>query len=171
MVVLGTSMVGRAENGDQANRARQFIVMGYLGIQRELMAGKGPYLKTLLELLGVSSENEGKTLEKLKTIEQSFPNIMDFADHAVALDTGASQPQSIETSIPAPTGPGIYSGEKLENALEHLTRGMAITVTLKSGEQVKGSFADYSQKRLWIRELERRSIPLKDILALEAPDL
>ncbi len=157
---------------DQSLRIKEFVVMGYEGIRLELRSGNGPYLKTLTDLLNVPPTDSAKTIDQIRSFSKTFPNIMDFSDQVVALRKEQKGPAgTMETSIPIPTGPGIYSGNKLENALSHLTRGMNVTVYLKTGEQVKGGFAEYNMRRLWLRGADRRSFLIDDILAIEAPQL
>lgn len=152
-------------------RAREFVVMGYQGLQLELRSGTGPYLTTLFDLLGIPSDMEAKTTEQLKVLLKANTNIMDFADRVVELGQATRETAQIIANTPVPSGPGIYSGDTLVNALEHLTRGMAITVTLKTGEQLKGLFGEYSGKRLWLRGASKRTVHIDDILAVEAPEL
>ncbi len=162
----------RAQADDQIHRTREFVVMGYHGIQMDLGSGKGPYLRTLNDLLRTPAEAEGKITDQLKTLLKTYPNIMDFADQVVLLVASSSASTPVASmKMPLPSGPGVFSGEKLLSALEHLTRGMEITVYLKTGEQLKGMFAEYSARRLWVRGAARRSVFLDDILALEAPQL
>ena len=48
---LGVNVRGETVPVDSELRTRQFIVMGYQGIATELTIGKGPYLRSLEELL------------------------------------------------------------------------------------------------------------------------
>ncbi len=160
-----------SQTDDQNLRAREFVVMGYQGLRLELTSGTGPYMKTLFDLLRIPSDMEIKTTEQLKMLLKKDTNIMDFADRVVELGQVTRETAQIMADTPVPSGPGIYSGDGLTNALEHLTRGMAVTVTLKTGEQLKGFFSDYNGKRLWLRGASRRTVHLDDILAVEAPDL
>lgn len=160
-----------AQVENQDLRIKEFVVMGYMGVQVDLKSGKGPYLRTLLDLLNTPTDAEAGTLVQLKSLGKKHSNIMDFADQVVLLGRKTGETAKLMAEVPVPSGPGIYTGEKLVNALEHLTRGMEIGLTLKTGEQLKGTFVDYSMKRLWIRGAARRSVSLDDILALEAPQL
>lgn len=156
---------------DRRLRLREFVVMGYQGIQLELSSGKGPYVRTLLELLNTPASAEKKTVDQLKSLVKTHPNIMDFADQVALLEGVASAEAAAMANVPVPSGPDVFSGDRLTNALEHLTRGMTIKVTLKTGEQLKGTFTDYVGKRLWIRGAARRTVHRDDILAIEAPKL
>lgn len=159
-----------AQSQDRLERTRQFVVMGYQGIHLELTSRPGPYLKTLLELLETPTDRERKTTEQLKELLKSYPNIMDFADQVVRLQSVVEKEMGA-VPVPVPQGPSIYTGEKMVDALEHLTRGMSVTVYLKTGEQLKGTFSEYTSRRLWLRGAARRTIALDDILAVDAPDL
>jgi hypothetical protein len=171
LTILASASVVFGEFSDQGQRTKEFVVMGYQGIQIDLTSGKGPYLRTLLDLLNTPVDAETKTTAQLKSLLKTHSNIMDFADQVVLLGTKAEEVTKAMAEVPVPSGPGIYTGDKLVNALQHLTRGMAVTVTLKTGEQLKGTFVEYSAKRLWIRGADRRVVSLDDILALEAPQL
>ena len=70
-----------------------------------------------------------------------------------------------------PAGTSTYSGDKLENALNHLTKGMKITVFSKGGGQISGRFDEYTVHQLWITGALRKSFQLDDILAIDAPQL
>lgn len=168
-----SAVPARGGNEDQEQRVRAFVVMGYQGIYGELAAAKGPYVRTLLDLLRTPPEAESRTADQLRALIKRHPNIMDFADQVLLLRAGGPSGAAAANAAPAmvPDGPGVYSGEDLVNALEHLTRGMAVTVHMKTGEQLKGTFSDYAAKRLWLRGASRRSIQVDEILALEAPQL
>jgi hypothetical protein len=96
---------------------------------------------------------------------------MDFADRVLLLRRAAPANSPAVVTVVVPTGPAIYSGDKIENALNHLTRGASVTVFLKTGQQIKGVFIEYANNRLWLRGESRTSILLRDILAVEAPSL
>ena len=168
IALTATSFIA-AQSDDRNQRTREFVVMGYQGLRIELTSGKGPYLRTLMDLLRTPTEAETKTTDQLKALLKIYPNIMDFADQVIMLGVKTEETAKIMAEVPVPSGPGIATGDKLVNALEHLTRGMAITVTLKTGEKLKGTYAEYTAKRLWIRGAARRSVHLDDILALESP--
>ena len=171
-----TAFICRATEGnnDAAQRAKEFVVMGYEGIQFELKAGEGPYLKTLTELLNTKPEDHAQTVAHIRSLSSQFPNIMDFAENVVKLrvePVGRSMDASVPSTPPIPIGPSIYSGDKLANALDHMTRGMRITVFVKTGGRFKGRFEEYTLRRLWILGSSRQSFLLDDILAIDAPDL
>lgn len=138
--------------------------MGYQGLLFECRSGKGPYLQTLVELLNTPSDEQKKTMNEICGLSEKHPNIMDFAENVTAYQKG---PASIQAPIPVPEGPGIASGENLENHLNHLTRGTAITVHAKGGGRFEGIFEEYSSRRLWIRGASKRSFHRDDIQAVE----
>src|SRR4051794_994041 len=80
---------GFGQTDAQKQRVREFVVMGYQGINVELNSKKGPYLTTLMELLGAPSGAETKTRDALMALLKSNPNIMDFADRVAELPAGA----------------------------------------------------------------------------------
>ena len=157
-----------------AQRTREFVVMGYEGISYELRTQPGPYLKTLVELLRVNPDQSEKTLGEVRSLARAHSNIMDFADAVAGLQSDAPLPASIEAggeAVPVPSGPSVYSGDRLENALMHLTRGMTVTVYTKGGGRYDGRFEDYSSRRLWVTGASRRSFPVDDILAIQSSRL
>jgi hypothetical protein len=156
---------------DQGLRAKEFLVMGYQGIVVDLRSGNGAYLSTLMDLLHVPASQRSATIEQVKTLSQTYVNIMDFADRVLLLRQAAPANSPAIAAVVVPAGPSIYSGEKVENALNHLTRGAPVTVFLKTGQQTKGAFIEYANNRLWLRGESRTSILLRDILAVDAPSL
>lgn len=172
LLVLISLRVNGFSFDEKSQRAKEFIVMGYQGIIFEINSGSGAYIKTLMDLLNVSSDQKEQTLEKVRSLSKSNLNIMDFADQVLLLQGSNSSTLSTSAAVvPIPTGKSIYSGDKLENALNHLTRGMGVTIFAKSGDQYKGRFEEYSVKRLSIRGASKKSFHLNDILAIDAPDL
>ncbi len=165
-----TGAFGRVDN--RAQRTKEFVVMGYEGILFELRSGEGAYLRTLLDLLKTNPDQRTKTIEQTRLLSRTYPNIMDFAEQVMKLHSESAEGASaVETQVLLPEGPNVYSGEKLENALNHLTRGMKITVFSKGGRQFSGRFEEYAVRRLWIKGASRRSFLIDDILAVEAPRL
>lgn len=146
--------------------------MGYQGILFDLRSGDGPYLKTLTELLGTNSDDRAKIIKEIRTLSNTQLNIMDFADNVIKLQSAtAPGAAAAPAQIVMPTGPSIYSGDELEKALHHLTRGMSVTVYTKGGMRVTGQFEDYNAKRLWLKDTARKSFLLDEILAIDAPRL
>ncbi len=144
--------------------------MGYEGISFELSSVEGPYLRTLTELLGVNSDDRSSTLVKVRALAASNANIMDFADRVAELQVMASTLSAVAV-IPAPSGPGVYSGDRVDSALTHLTRGMKVTVFTKGGARFSGQFEEYVAGRVWLSGETRRSVLRKDILAVESSRL
>lgn len=171
LALLPASGVMAATAADQELRIREFVVMGYHGIELELQSKSGPYLRTLLELMGAPAGAEAKLTGELKGLLKARPNIMDFADQVAALRAASPAQATAPAPRPIPEGKNIYSGDRLVNALEHLTRGMEVRVTLKTGEQLKGRFSEYISKRLWLVGAARKSVSLDDISFIEAPEL
>ncbi len=159
-----------------AERARQFIVMGYQGLVQEVAENRrGAYLNTLIDLLKIPSDQQPQAIEKIEVAAKAYPNIMDFADHVLAQEPllgVLNSTAAVSAAIPAlPASATFYTGPGLENALKHLAKGMSVTVYTKSDETVKGKVADYDSRRLWLRTPAMKSFRLQDIQALEAPDL
>lgn len=147
-------------------RTREFVIMGYQGLLFESRSGEGPYLQTLLELLNIQPEEKTRILSRIRTLTTSHLNIMDFADQVAQLQKG---PATAPTDVPLPEGPGIISGKDLENHLDHLTRGMNLTIFTKGGGQFSGIFEEFAARRLWIRGSSKKSFHMDDILAVHSP--
>jgi hypothetical protein len=154
---------GRQAHAQPENRIKEFIVMGYEGIISNLRSGDGPYLETLAELLKAPPEQRAKIIEQVRSLSQTYPNILDFAEHVGRIQ--------LTTAVTFPSGSNVYSGEQLDNALSHMTRGMKITVFSKGGAQLSGQFDEYTVHRLWINGASHTSFHLDDILAIQAPQL
>ena len=157
-----------ADAGDAAQRTREFAVMGYEGLAADLDQGDGPYVRTLMELLGVAEADRPRTLERVRAVEKANPNIMDFADAVAALQTSTAAAAAV---VPVPSGPATYAGDRLEGALTHLTRGMKVTVYTRDGGRFAGIFDEYAAGRLWVTGGPRRWFRRDDILAVESKDL
>jgi dienelactone hydrolase len=73
------------------------------------------------------------------------------------------------TAAAPPAGPNTYTGPQLDNALQHLTRGMQVTATLAGGERVSGRFQDYAESTVTLRTPKTRRIKRADLVAIDAP--
>jgi hypothetical protein len=152
-------------------RTKEFIVMGYQGIIYELGSSEGPYLRTLKDLLGTNPDQGPKTIDQIRSFSKTYPNIMDFAEHVLNLASPSTGSGPSKEVVLLPSGPSVYRGDRLENALNHLTRGMKVTVYTKGGAQFNGRFEEYLIRRLWINGTSRKSFQLDDIVAIDAPEL
>ncbi len=128
-------------------------------------------MRTLMDLLNIGADDTKKALDDIKVLAKKFPNIMDFADAVLKLRNDVRAEEAIRETVVLPTGPTVYSGDKLDNALNHLTKGMKITVYLKTGQQFTGQFEEYNVKRLRMKSDGSRSFHINDILALDAANL
>jgi len=149
------------------SRVQQFAVMGYEGIVRDAAQGKGPYLQTLLELMAVPLDQRAGRIQQIADLARSETNILQFSEKVVALPVSVPIP----LSEPLPVRAHLYQGDVLPNALAHLTRGMRVTVYSHSGETVRGTVVDYSNRRLRLRGGNRSSFQLDEIRAIEAEAL
>ncbi len=163
-------------------RVQSFVVMGYQGLVDNIQSGQGPYLRTLMELQGVSAERQPEVLKQLRDSAARYPNIMDFADHVAGVPSVPPPvrlvPPSSESVVPtasavtlAPLPASAYSGDRLENALRHLTRGMPVTVYTNTGEVVRGRVSEYDARRLTLSKPTARSFTLDQIRGIESPSL
>jgi hypothetical protein len=62
----------------------------------------------------------------------------------------------------------LYSGDQLEEMLNHATKGTTMNVTLKSGETFDGSFDQYLDDKVWLMS-PVRSFPITKIKNIEVP--
>lgn len=162
---------------DNQLKAKEFIVMGYQGLMSELTSGEGPYVRTLQDLLQWDPAAKASLTEQLRPLAKAYPNIMDFADHVLVQKWPVgTQHLSPATPVnatlpPLPTTSSLYSGERLESALQHLGRGMKVTVYLRSGEKQEGRAAEYTAGYLWVRTPMMKSYKKDEIRAIDSPDL
>jgi hypothetical protein len=176
-VLYAPLQAAAASESSQVQRSRAFIVMGYEGLMKDLNSGQGPYLKTLQELLNIPEDKRASTVPALREVAKTYPNIMDFADQILAWNSqqpkmatsGSRATEAPSTALPVSTS--LYTGDKLDSALEHLTAGMRVTVYLQNGEQYEGKSAYYSTHRLTIRTPNTQSFTRDQIRAILAPDL
>jgi hypothetical protein len=165
LAALGFSAASDAGVPDQAQRTKEFVVMGYVGLQADLRANGGPYLSTLLDLLGALPSEAASVTDQVRALAEQNKNIMVFAEAVTALQRETAERP--EASVNLPSGPNVVSGRGLENFLTHLTRATPLNVYLTSGDRLAGVFVEYGTGRLWLRGAARRSVPLKEILAVE----
>jgi hypothetical protein len=82
MVTLQSASASLDANNQrtQAERVKEFIVLGYTNLQSDLKNGSGQYLSSLLELLNVPTDNHAKAIKTIQTLGNVYPNIMEFAN-------------------------------------------------------------------------------------------
>jgi hypothetical protein len=69
----------------EAQKTKEFIVVGYSSLLNDLRAGKGPYLTSLLSMLQIRQENGDEATKKIRALSEVYTNIPEFADHVVNL--------------------------------------------------------------------------------------
>ncbi|MEW6721099.1 MAG: PEGA domain-containing protein [Thermodesulfobacteriota bacterium] len=65
-----------------------FIVSNHSDIIKELNAGRGEYVKTLLRILKIADENSDAAIMKIKGLSQAYSEAPDFSERVVELFLG-----------------------------------------------------------------------------------
>ena len=65
------------------DKAKEYIIWGYKDIIQNLNKGEGEHLNSLLILLKVAPDGRPRAIKELREIAVTYPDIADFADHAV----------------------------------------------------------------------------------------
>lgn len=79
----GNSVTNEATKS-QIDKVREFILLSYNPLTENLKAKSGSYLDSLLDQLGVASTNRGVAIEKIASLQNSYPDIAQFADQVIA---------------------------------------------------------------------------------------
>jgi hypothetical protein len=82
--VNGTSM--KMETPDE-QKLRTFVTTSYSQLSKDIKAGKGDYLKSLLKLLKTPQDQEAATIKNLEHILSTKETIVDFTEEVVKLNT------------------------------------------------------------------------------------
>ncbi len=82
---IGTSHLEGPIAKSEAQKAKEFIVIGYANILNNLRAGQGPYLSSLLTMLKIRQENRDEATKKIRALSEAYTEIPEFADHVVNL--------------------------------------------------------------------------------------
>lgn len=75
---------GPAAKSD-AQKAKEFIVIGYGNLLNDLSAGEGSHLSSLFTMLDVPEENRGEAVQKIRALSEEYKEIPEFADQVIAL--------------------------------------------------------------------------------------
>jgi hypothetical protein len=81
----GTGTLEAPTTRTSAQKAREFIVVGYNNIMSDLRQGEGPHLASLLSLLGIPQEGRREAVQKIRALSQAYTDIPSFADHVIEL--------------------------------------------------------------------------------------
>lgn len=73
---------GPAAKSD-AQKAKEFIVVGYSNLLTDLSAGDGPHLSSLLMMLQIPDEKKGEAIQKICSLSEEYKEIPDFADKVI----------------------------------------------------------------------------------------
>ncbi len=88
MVTLERAGVGPLEGHatkPAAQKAREFLVVGYSNILSDLSKGEGPHISSLLNLLSVPENQYEEAKEKIRALSSVYTDIPEFADHVIEL--------------------------------------------------------------------------------------
>lgn len=92
MVSLQKEGINDFENAAHRTRRQEtidFVVTGYRSLADDLQAGDGPYLMSLLQILGVGEAERTETAKKVKALFEIYPAIPDFAERVADLSVDA----------------------------------------------------------------------------------
>jgi len=127
------------------DKAREFIIIGYRNIVKDLQARKGEYLTSLLEILNVPTADQSVAISKLDSLAKVYTNIPEFAERVLDLFMKIQSPPPAKE--PPPQVPrGSTVGEQLGN-LQH---GDVVRIKLKDSTSVEGSVIEYHSSILWL---------------------
>lgn len=79
-----SNLGGRVTNS-RAEKAKEFIVVGYNNIIENLSKGEGPHLNSLLNLLEVPEENRAEAVKKIRALSEVYTDILEFTDQVINL--------------------------------------------------------------------------------------
>jgi hypothetical protein len=79
-----TPLEGPAAKSD-AQKAKEFIVIGYGNLLNDLSVGEGSHLSSLLTMLEIPEEDRGEATQKIRTLSEEYKEIPEFADQVVNL--------------------------------------------------------------------------------------
>jgi len=71
--------IDAAGQKNQAERVKDFVVIGYNSLRVDIKNGSGPYLSSLLELLQIPENNCAGAIQTIQTLCDKYPNIVEFA--------------------------------------------------------------------------------------------
>ncbi len=64
-------------------KIKEFVILSYSNLFKELAAGDGEYLASLLKLLEINPEQRATTVAKIKSLSEAYKDIPSFADSVV----------------------------------------------------------------------------------------
>jgi hypothetical protein len=99
----GTAPIDEKTSISPESKVTQFVTVSYRELMRDLKVGDGPYLSSLLDLLGIKT---GKTeaISKIRDLAKVYTTIPEFAERVNDLRAPAA-PLTPATSSPAAPGP------------------------------------------------------------------
>lgn len=80
-----TSLVDGPVAKSDAQKAKEFIVVGYDNLLNDLSTGEGSHLSSLLTMLQVPDENKGEVTQKIRSLSEEYKEIPQFADQVIGL--------------------------------------------------------------------------------------
>jgi hypothetical protein len=155
LVQEGTNPIDEktSQPGDQ--KITEFVVVSYRELIKDLRAGEGPYLSSLLSSLEIPTAERPATVSKLKALAEVYTQIPEFAQRVVDLRRNPAPAAPAQPSAPAPRAPKAYSGDQIEPMLEHAPAGLPMKVTIKSGQVFEGPFDQFTDDKLWLKSPPR----------------
>lgn len=129
---LAASKIEVETSKDARQKAREFIVMAYSQILRDLSTGQGEYLRSLFGLLEIRAEEQVEAIKKLRSLSEVYTNILEFADHAIDIYLKPSSSQverrdTMTTGLDGADWPAVQFGAP-EVQYRYLVGKDAVTV-------------------------------------------
>ncbi len=87
-------------------KTREFIVMSYPQLLKDLAKGEGPYLASLLDLLKIASSERPEAKRKIRALSEAYTSIPEFADHVLELCADHRTVPAAVAPAPAAVPPG-----------------------------------------------------------------
>jgi hypothetical protein len=154
-------------------KTKEFVVVSYRELVKDLQMGKGPYLASLLDLLAVKPEEKPATITKLKALVTAYPDIPEFADRVTDLSKASAEsawPYAVpQDGSAVPTSTSLSSSAtSYFNCPFNVKIGQNVEVKLKSGKSAKGTLQTCTDHVVIRSGVFRYDYPVDDIAALTA---
>jgi hypothetical protein len=81
----GTASSDSRTSMDARQKAKEFIVVAYNDILKDINRGGGQYETSLLQTLNIPKESQSQAVKKIHALSEAYTNIPEFADRVVAL--------------------------------------------------------------------------------------
>ncbi len=150
-----------AHSASNAQKVKEFIVLGYRELTSDLKKGGGQYLFTLYDDLRVKPEEQPEALRKIRALSEAYSIIPDFADHVIEMykdrldKTEAITPTT--SNPPTPVFKRNPTGD-IDAFFQQRKVGDAVVVALKDGRVIHGVYDGYREEGASIHLRARRGL-------------